>query len=204
MGAGHKVCPYIQNDARPFDDDEGMQYNPDRHRRRSIRLKDYDYAQPGAYFVTICTHGRVCLFGDIVDGQMVFNPLGQIVHDEWLHTPEIRSEVELDAFQVMPNHFHAIVMVTHSPSPKPTVGAHGRAPLHRPPKSLGSIIAGFKAAATKRVNQLRGAPGIPVWQRNYYEHVIRDEGKLDTIRQYIVDNPAKWAEDPENPRNLRL
>lgn len=168
--------------------------------RRSIRLKGYDYSQAGAYFVTLCTHNRECLFGKIVDGEMRLNELGHIVCEEWLRSAEIRPEIMLDAFVVMPNHLHGIVIFT-------PVGAHGRAPLpspspqppHRKPRSLGSFIAGFKSVVTKRINQTRQTPGIPVWQRNYYEHIIRNQESLARIRRYIADNPAKWDVDPENP-----
>ena len=167
--------------------------------RKSLRLPGYDYAQGGAYFVTICTWGRTCLFGDVVDGIMRLNDVGRIVAGEWINTAEIRREIELDAYMVMPNHVHGLIVIAGNVD----VGAHGRAPLHgglaRPPKSLGSLVAGFKSAATKRINELRNAPGTPVWQRNYYEHVIRDEYDLSRVRDYIVNNPAQWALDRDNP-----
>ena len=173
--------------------------HPRRH-RRSIRLTGYDYAQAGAYFITICTQDRECLFGEVVDGEMHMNAAGKIVYEEWLRTEAIRSEVKLDVFQVMPNHIHGIVFITGDRVDH--VGAHGRAPLRRAPKSLGSLVAGFKSTVTKRINQMRCTPGQPVWQRNYYEHVIRNERELDAVRQYIVDNPARWPEDRENPKNF--
>jgi len=172
-----------------------MTYGPAKHRRRSIRLREYDYAQAGAYFVTICTQHRECLFGEVVDGQARLSMPGEVVAAEWLRSARIRGEIELDAFVVMPNHVHGIVVIRD-------VGAHGRAPLpsppHRPPRSLGSFVAGFKSAATKRINAIRGTPGLPGWQRNYYEHVIRDEDDLDRVRRYIAENPLRWDEDPEN------
>lgn len=178
-----------------------MEHHPDRQNRRSLRLPDYDYRQVGAYFVTICAWGRECLFGDIVDGEMRLNELGRIADEEWRRTADIRDEIEMDAYVVMPNHLHGIVIITSRPDPFPSVGAHGRAPLQRPPKSLGSFIAGFKSSVTKRINLHRDNPGAPVWQRNYYERVIRDPDELTRIRQYIADNPALWAEDDENPAN---
>ena len=179
-----------------------MTYDSTRHRRRSIRMPAYDYAQAGAYFVTMVAHQRQSLFGEIVDGRVVTNGYGEAVEHEWLRSSEIRPGVQLDAFVVMPNHVHGIVIIGDR------VGAHSCAPLpkallHRPPRSLGSLVAGFKSAATKRINEIRGAPGLPVWQRNYYEHVIRDEEELNAVRQYIVDNPARWEEDCENPNNVR-
>lgn len=180
-----------------------MPDRPREPRRRSIRLPGYDYASPGAYFVTICVHDGECLLGDIVDDEMRLSPWGQVAHDEWLASETIRSEIELDSFVVMPNHLHGIVWMT-------PVGAHGRAPvpadpatehtLQRPPRSLGSFVAGYKSAVTRRVNQLRGMPGTPLWQRNYWEHVIRDDASLKEIREYIENNPARWAEDQLHPQ----
>lgn len=166
-------------------------------KRHSLRLPEYDYAQNGAYFVTICAWQKERLFGEIRDGVMELNGYGEIVRDEWLRTPTIRQEIQLDEFVIMPNHFHAIVMINK----KPTVGAHGRAPLrdgHRQPQSLGSMVAGFKSICTKRINELRNNPGFPVWQRNYHERIIRNERSLNAIRQYILSNPANWGLDPEN------
>jgi len=194
-------------------------------RRRTIRLKDYDYTSDGGYFVTICAYQRECLFGEIdVQGNMMLNEFGKIVENEWVQTAAKRPYVVLDEFVVMPNHFHAIVFITKLPDipkqsvngdvgarranfgqshPQP-VGAQRAAPLqpHVVPQSLGAIVRGFKSAPTKRINQLRDTPGAPVWQRNYYEHVIRNESSLNDIRSYILNNPSLWAEDQENPANL--
>ena len=180
-----------------------MAYDKEQNLRRSIRLPSYDYAQAGAYFVTIRTFNRDCLFGEVAKETMIPNDTGQIVYDEWLRTADIRPDIRLDSFQVMPNHFHAIVILTEQFCRNAAVGAHSRAPFSRQPRSLGSLISGFKSAATKRINLLRHTPGAPVWQRNYYERVIRSEKELENVRQYIIDNPAKWAEDVENPRNMR-
>ncbi len=152
--------------------------------------------------MTICTHNHECFLGQVVDNVMRLNDYGRIVKEEWLRTAAIRSEVELDEFVVMPNHVHGVVVINQGRRPK--VGAHGRAPLQfeRKAKSLGSLIAGYKSAATKRINELRGTPNCPVWQRNYYEHVIRDEDELNRVREYVLDNPAKWLEDAENPNNV--
>jgi REP element-mobilizing transposase RayT len=179
-----------------------MSQEPDNRRRRSIRLKDYDYAQAGAYFVTICTHDRECLFGEIVSGEIQLNAFGEIVVEEWGRSTEIRREIELDEWVVMPNHLHGIAVIVADPpvhGDSSSVGAHGRAPLHRKPRSLGSFIAGFKSVVTTRINTLRGAPGAPVWQRNYYEHVIRNEDDLVRIREYIANNPVQWEIDENNP-----
>jgi len=178
-----------------------MPFNQDVHHRRSIRLPGHDYSSDGAYFVTIVTRERELLFGDVIAGEMRLNPYGMVVVREWTRSAEIRKELSLDSFVVMPNHLHAIVHIRG-------VGAHGRAPLRTPrpadspsrkPQSLGSLVAGFKASATKAINLLHDTPGVPVWQRNYYERVIRDQIELARIRQYIADNPANWQSDPENP-----
>ena len=174
-----------------------MTYGSTRHNRRSIRLPAYNYAQAGAYFVTIVTYQRECAFGEIMAGQMRVNEIGAVVREEWLRYAEIRGEIALDDYVIMPNHVHGIVIIRD-------VGAHGHAPLpvrtrQRPARSLGSFVAGYKAAATRRINEIRGTAGVPVWQRNYYDRVIRDEEELNRIRQYIIDNPLHWDEDPENP-----
>lgn len=192
-----------------------MTFDPAKHHRRSIRLKGYDYAQAGAYFVTLVTQGRECVFGEMVDGEMRLNEYGRIAADEWERTPVIRAEIELDAWVVMPNHIHGIIVINPA-----VVGADGRPPLpavvradgrpprpptgrppdiQRAPRSLSSFVAGFKSAATKRINERRGTPGVPVWQRNYYERIIRNENELNRIRKYIADNPLKWELDAENP-----
>jgi REP element-mobilizing transposase RayT len=143
-------------------------------------------------------HERECLFGEIKDDKVLLSHYGELVTEEWLRTAEIRNEVEIDYFIVMPNHVHGIVSIRDYAD----VGAHGRAPLQRLPRSLGSFIAGFKSIATKRINELRHTPGSPVWQRNYYERVIRNEDELMRMREYITDNPARWAEDVENPHRI--
>jgi REP element-mobilizing transposase RayT len=153
--------------------------------RRSIRLTEYDYAQPGAYFITICTNNRECLFGEMADGAVLLNALGDIAVDELLRTAVVRHNVSVDA-----------LVRRGDPAGRPYMPnrAHGPAP-----GSVSAIVGQFKAAATKRINVLRGTPGVSVWQRNYYEHVIRDEGELNHIRQYITDNPAAWETDENNP-----
>jgi REP element-mobilizing transposase RayT len=173
-----------------------MKYDPEKHhrrdaerrQRRTIRLQGYDYTSAGLYFITICTHQRQCLFGEIVDGEMRLNEYGQIVSEEWMRSTDIRQEIDFDAWVIMPNHMHGIVVINPPDTTPPPVGAHGRAPLpcapqrigiaYRKPRSLSSFVAGFKSATTKRINILRHAAGTPVWQRNYYEHVIRDETSL--------------------------
>lgn len=175
--------------------------------RRSIRLKGYDYSQVGAYFITICAHNRQKLFGEIENGEMRLNEFGEIVQEEWLKTPAMRHNIETDEFIIMPNHFHGILII--NPDNGATVGARCIVPLQRnsthvplverfgkpTSNSIPSIIRGIKSAITKRVNVIRNTPGFPVFQRNYYEHVIRNDGDLNRIREYIINNPANWETD---------
>ncbi len=181
-----------------------VRYDPAKHHRRSIRLPGYDYTQPGAYFVTICTHNREPLFGRVVNGEMVLNAWGRIVWEEWFRTAQVRPYVELfeDEFVVMPNHIHGIIWIVRD-----TVGAQRRCAPTKPggvtpnnvaPGSLGAIVRAFKSAVTKRINALRGTPGARVWQRNYYEHIIRNERALNAIRRYIAENPQRWHLDRYN------
>ena len=265
-----------------------MTYDPQRHHRRSIRLKGYDYTQPGAYFITICTQGRECLFGEIIDGEMHLNEAGQIVVQTWQDLPNHISNVQLDAFVVMPNHVHGIIIITDragvvgtgsepartmmgsgsavdsdstpgpgsaadsgstagpgsvgagsvgagsEPAPTTTTGpgptagpgsVAGSGPTTGPGSvavvvgsgSVGSgsvgagsepaptrssyglpeIVRQFKTFSARRINELRGTPGTPVWQRNYYEHIIRNKRALNAIRQYIMENPRRWHRDRE-------
>jgi len=176
-----------------------MPYDPDRHHRRSVRLKGYDYTQAGAYFVTLCTWQRECLFGEIVGGEMQLNDYGRVLEEEWLHTAVVRPNVDLDAFVIMPNHMHGIIVICDDP-----VEATRRvAPTGAIPRivagSLGAMIGQIKSITTKRINTLRHTPGQAMWQRNYHDHIIRSEMALNNIRQYIAHNPMRWAEDEENP-----
>jgi len=176
-----------------------MVMNHGRHHRRSIRLKGYDYAQAGAYFITICTQGRACLFGDVVDGQILLNACGQVVVDSWLWLSDRYPFVDLDEWVVMPNHLHGIMILT---------GLDGRGGSRITPtknrKPIGRLIGAFKTVSTKRLNTMRNTPGVSVWQRNYYEHIVRDEESLIRIRRYILGNPACWEEDPENPQAVAV
>jgi REP element-mobilizing transposase RayT len=169
---------------------------PNQHRRRSIRLPGYGYAQPGAYFVTTNAYECELLFGNVVNGEMERNARGEIVVECWQAIPDHFAHTALDAFVVMPNHIHGIVMIV-DPVRSPGVGATHASPLPRGPApgSIGAIVGSFKSAVTKRINQHRATPGATVWQRNYYEHVIRATDDLDRIREYIVTNPARWTED---------
>jgi len=171
-----------------------MRFEPDKHRRRSIRLENYDYSQAGAYFVTICTRDRACLLGEIVNGEMRLNEVGQIVADAWKWLAVQYAHVELDMSILMPNHLHGIIMICDDIRR----GGSRTAPTETR-KPLGRLIGAFKTVSTKRINELHLTSGGPFWQRNYYEHIIRNEEELAEVREYILNNPVRWNEDENNP-----
>ena len=167
--------------------------------RRSLRLKGYDYSQ-GAYFVTVCAANRKCQFGRVLEGEMILSEEGKIVIEEWLKTPALRPHVQLDRFIVMPNHFHGILVLDADAG-----GTARRAPTIQRfaasvVGSLPTLIRAFKAAVTNHINSLRNTPDAVIWQRNYYEHVIRNEESLNRIREYIAHNPSTWEFDRDNPQ----
>ena len=168
-----------------------MKYNPELHHRRSIRLRDYDYSQPGAYFVTVCTHNRDLLLESAAAQGAVLAA--------WQELPTRFPAVALDEFVIMPNHVHGIVILVAGRSLR---GAASHAPTNRVRPTLGEVVLAFKSLSAIKVNAILNRTGLRFWQRNYYEHVIRDEDELSGIRQYIRDNPLPWHEDPENPSNL--
>ncbi len=195
-----------------------MSYDPEKHHRRSIRLQGYDYSRAGAYFVTMCTQKRIPLFGNIRNAEMELNAPGQMIHTTW---NEIRTHypgIDTDTFMVMPNHIHGIIIIVGAPpcgcpTPRgcPTQTyengrPRGGAPTENAPTqlSLPDVVQRFKTLTTKRymggVKQFdwRPFPG-KLWQRNYYEHIIRNEQELCRIRKYILENPAKWYWDKMNP-----
>ena len=183
------------------------------HHRRSIRFHDFDYASEGGYFVTIVSHHRLSLFGEVADGVMKLNLFGRIVWEEWFNSIKLRPNINLleDEFVVMPNHVHGIVwivekMVNKNNNHLPTVGAYCNTPLRStsfstmpsPSQTVGAIIRGFKGSVTKRVHILRNNFSEPVWQRNYYEHIISSERDYLNISEYIANNPLGWEMDKEN------
>ena len=195
-----------------------MKYDPQKHHRRSIRLEGYDYSNAGAYFVTIVAWRREMLFGDIVDGEINLNRNGYIVRDDWFDLPNHYRHVELGAFVIMPNHVHGIIVLiddgrggssitggTISPDDL-TVGADPM-PINqtrpyvksKPRHGLSEIVRAFKSFSSRRINRLRRTDGIPVWQRNYYEHIIRSDREWENIHRYIEANPSMWNDDEENP-----
>ena len=198
-----------------------MKFNPEKHHRRSIRLKGYDYTQPGAYFITICTYQRQCLFGEIIAGTMHLNLTGQIVQTCWKNLSKHFPFIELDVFTVMPNHLHGIIIITETnPNQNLNVGEKHSCPnildlpkneyknaspfTDKPPakgtqtQSLGAIIQNFKSTSTRKINRINENFGKTLWQRNYHEQIIRDEQSLHYIQQYITENSQNWREDKEN------
>ena len=184
--------------------------------RRSTRLKEYDYSSEGCYFLTVCTAGKERLFGEIVDGKMVLSRLGHMVRHEWIHSSNIRKEIRLDAFILMPNHMHMLIWIKD-----PLVGAHGvrpeqhtermdrgvrrtdrgvrRTPLQGVlPRSVGSLMGGFKSRTTSRYRKMHGLKEGSLWQRNYWDRIAMDDKAIWNIREYIRDNPRNWERDPEN------
>ena len=214
-----------------------MSYDPARHHRRSIRLRGYGYSLAGAYYVTIVTQDRAPLFGDVVDGVMQLNDAGRMVQTVWDEIPLFYPGVDIDAFVVMPNHIHGIIVLA-GVGADPRVRPLGETDIGQPPEigqppaqsgqprgvaptdgnigqfgqprgvaptlSLGDVISRFKTMTTKRYTDGVKQSGWPpyrgrVWQRNYYEHIIRDDPSLQRIRSYIESNPEQWAADRENP-----
>ena len=181
-------------------------YNPNIHHRKSIRLKGYDYSRAGLYFITICVKDRECLFGEIVDGKMILNDAGKLVENEWLNIIVRFPNVQLHQHIVMPNHFHTIMEITVGAT---LVVAHDNIVAHdnkrattrvAPTKTVGDIVGAFQSIVT--VEYIRGVKNHcwksfngKLWQRNYYEHIIRDEKSYHRISEYIINNPKNWKED---------
>ena len=179
-----------------------MSYNPEIHKRKSIRLKDYDYSKEGMYFITICTHNREHLFGEIIYGKMILNNAGEIVKSELLKTNEIRKNVKIDNWVIMPNHIHFLIEILGGfPSGKPLQNNNlknvGVLPLANPNKlkanTIGSIVNQIKSKVTKEVR--KETEIFNVWQRNYYENIIRNDEIYIKVSEYIENNPLKWEED---------
>ncbi|MBI5876936.1 MAG: transposase [Chloroflexi bacterium] len=174
-----------------------MPYAPNHKHRRSIRAQGYDYTQAGGYFVTICTHNRASLFGAIVDGVMRPNAAGTVAADSWAWLATQYPYVMLDEWIIMPNHLHAIIVLDDVMPGGSRAAPTASSPVIRKP--LGQLVGAFKTVSAKQINGQRNTPGAPVWQRNYYEHIIRNDKELNAIRRYVADNPAQWALDRENP-----
>jgi putative transposase len=198
-----------------------MEKFKNKYRIPSARASWWDYSQNGAYFITICTANRECLFGKIANNTMVLSSIGEIVICEWDKSFEIRSELFCDAFVIMPNHLHAILRIDNiveTYGPASLQMNHGRASLqmnhgraslqmnhgvaYRSPKSISSFVAGFKSSATKQINEFRrntcrdARPCVSmIWQPRFHDHIIRDDAEYQRIQDYIYNNPSKWHND---------
>jgi putative transposase len=187
-----------------------MPDDPIRIHRRSIRLKEYDYTSPGAYFVTVVTQGYKCIFGKIIDKEMHLNVLGKIVQEYWLEILDHFPDIDVEPFVIMPNHIHGIVTIYDNDRSgtiyrAPTMGDH--APVmgeHASTNekfgqpvvgSIPTIIRTYKAAVSRLARRELGM--VKIWQRNYYEHIIRDQSDLESLAGYIHSNPDHWSDDPE-------
>lgn len=171
--------------------------------RQPIRLKGYDYSTPGAYFITICTHHMECLFGDVIDTNMVLNEAGEMVNKCWISLTDRFGNISLDQYIIMPDHFHGIIMINDtannnanrrgeviSPYFENIVNTGGETPPLRK-YTLGQMVAFFKYQSTKIINQIYEIPNYHIWHRNYYDHIIRNQNELNEIRKYIINNPIK-------------
>lgn len=177
--------------------------NDDEKHRRSIRLKNRDYGLPDVYFVTICAHERRCIFGDIVDGHVVPSELGRLGRECWVAIPQHFAQVTLHEFVIMPNHVHGLIAIM----PSPLVRAQHRCALPAGATtngvasgSLSAIVRSFKAIVARRAHKELGWKG-PVWQRNYFERVLRDGQEFSDASRYVAENPLKWEWDRENPQS---
>jgi len=206
-----------------------MAFNPNKHHRRSIRLKGYDYSKEGLYFITICVTNRLEIFGHIENDKMILNELGKLAKQEWLNTPIIRENISLGEFQLMPNHMHGIIQINFSKGNPEDTGK-----FKSPSETIGAIIRGFKGAATTKIKnlireyrlnnksgtgELQFAPkqfapkqfdsinsidlNKSIWQRDYFEIIIKDARAYQNISQYIINNPKKWNEDKFNPKQKK-
>lgn len=203
-------------------------YNPEIHHRKSIRLKGYNYAQEGLYFITLCIQDRENIFGTITNGVLTLNAIGTIALKEWLHTIEVRDNIKLHEYIIMPNHIHGIIEIIKDKSnPGDNEG------FKSPTQTIGAIVRGYKIATIKQIKEYIGkvedskgdiskgelqfaptnAPTTPttpttptilniiknldykIWQRNYYERIIKDERAYQNISNYIITNPEKWYDD---------
>ncbi len=168
-----------------------MKYNPRKHNRHSIRLKNYDYSSPGLYFITLNTKNREQLFGQIKDGEMILNEFGQIVDNFWREIPDRFVNVQLHKYVVMPDHFHGIIEIKYR-LPDPKIEKETDQTKKRRKMLIPKIIGRFKMRSAKEINLLRGTQGTKVWQRDYWEHIIRDKNEYTRITNYIKNNPKNW------------
>ncbi len=170
--------------------------------RRSIRLQNFDYSANSTYFVTICVKDRSCFLGQISDGLVFLSEAGAMVEREWLRSATIRGELELHSFVVMPNHLHGLISIVPGEAIRAVENvssSSSKQPKGPDSRSLGSFVIGFKSATTKQFRELSGKSDISLWQRNYWERVVRSEGEFARINEYMMSNPMSWESDRENP-----
>ncbi len=190
-----------------------MEKYKNKYRIESNRRRGWNYANEGAYFITIVTANRECVFGDVVNGEIRYSQLGQIAYDEFMKSFEIRHELQIGAFCLMPNHLHAILILDNDDfvGMHDSVETHGRASLqsqsngiaYRSPKSISSFVAQYKSSVVSRYDDWVDTVGMgkkynrqnPLWQSNYHDHIIRDEQEYSKIMEYIINNPLKWNDD---------
>ncbi len=176
-----------------------------RRRRKTLRLEHYDYSQAGVYFITVCIYGGEHILGKIMKAKMILSDAGETARHCWFALKNKFSTIELDEFVIMPNHIHGIIMITNNcrGGVTPPLGEE-TSPLQRP--TLGQIVAYYKYQAARTINHARNTAGCSVWQRNYYEHIVRNETELCRIREYIQNNPINWDLDRENPfsKNFKM
>ena len=194
--------------------------NTKRKRRNSLRLSGYDYSQPGAYFVTMVTHQRENLFGDVADGEMQLNEYGKIVQTVWNNLPNHYPHIELGAFILMPNHAHGIIIINESVEIGHAKIGHvrvghvrvghvgvGLRPTPTPPRSkqhgLSEIMRAFKSFSSRHIHETDESSPEKIWQRGFYDHIIRNKDEWSRIHLYIENNPSNWQEDRENPSNFQ-
>ena len=187
-----------------------MEYNPEKHHRRSIRIKNYDYSKNGYYFITICSKDRECIFGNLNVGALLacaqnmieLSNAGKILDKHWNNIPNQFENVILDEYIIMPNHIHGIIIID-----KDRAHDKDRAQASSAP-TIGKIMRSFKSKSAmeylKHIQNNDFNLSRKIWQRNYYEHIIRDDNELEKIREYIVNNPYKWDEDKDNPENIKF
>jgi len=188
-------------------------FDSNKHHRRSIRLQEYDYAQAGAYYVTIVAWRREYLFGEVVNREMKLTKFGLVAEQQWEKLPRRFPNIELDAFVIMPNHMHGIIVITNGRGTAGTPNDHDGESSRRAPTpeqfqqpvqgSVPTIVRSYKSAVAYRINLMRKTQGVPVWQRNYWEHIIRNQQDLQNKTDYIEANPMLWDEDDENPINVQ-
>ena len=188
-------------------------FDPTRHRRRSVRLPGHGYAG-GVYFVTVCSHGRECLFGEVVEKAVVLSEAGVLVWEAWEALPDLFPLVHLDTFVVMPSHVHGIIeiwqdanlnrrgVINHAPTPARRACGHGDGLMADPRTTLGKVVRACKARAIRPVNETRGTLGAKVWQRSHWERVLRNERELRLAREYVLQNPLRWHLDRYGPNGL--